>query len=386
MVPPCEAGGWVQRNPARVPRLRSRHAPRGVTLLEMLVVVTIIGILVAILFPALNGARDRARATTCSNNLRQLGVGLQNRASRHGAYCSGAFDWFADGCAVERSWVADLVDLGTPVGSMLCPTNPAQVAETYNDLLAGDFTQAANYCSSLTADDLSGKPAGSDGQKNACRRMMEEFPDGATSAARTEMVAGRILEEHYNTNYTASWFLVRSGIKIDEATGGLVSCPACGAKGHAFCRKNTRGPLVQAVLDGSKTPASLLPLLADGGLSEQTLVSGVGPHAAGAEMVVSVTAGPVLESDMTLPSDNPSDWRTVWTEQTRQDFRRLRPVHRGQCNILFADGSVRSVTDEDEDGLLNNGFPAGSATGFATDTVELKPEDVYSKAYIRPLQ
>ncbi len=53
-------------------------AKRGFTLIELLVVVAIIGSLVAILMPALSGARARARRTACSSNLRELGLGLSS--------------------------------------------------------------------------------------------------------------------------------------------------------------------------------------------------------------------------------------------------------------------------------------------------------------------
>jgi prepilin-type N-terminal cleavage/methylation domain-containing protein len=64
---------------------------RGLTLIEVLVVVAIIGLLVGLLMPALNGAREASRKTTCNNNLRQIGLASVLHLEQLGIFPSGGF-------------------------------------------------------------------------------------------------------------------------------------------------------------------------------------------------------------------------------------------------------------------------------------------------------
>lgn len=71
---------------------------RGVTLMELLVVISIIGMVLALLLPAVQASREAARQNTCKNNLHQIGLALLNHESAHKRFPSGGwgYQWYAD--------------------------------------------------------------------------------------------------------------------------------------------------------------------------------------------------------------------------------------------------------------------------------------------------
>ena len=74
---------------------KSSHAGAGFTLVELLVVIAIIAMLVTLLLPAVQSAREAARAIQCKNNLKQMSLGILSLESAQNHLPTGVFKLFA---------------------------------------------------------------------------------------------------------------------------------------------------------------------------------------------------------------------------------------------------------------------------------------------------
>ena len=137
---------------------RCARSRRAFTLVELLVVIAIIGVLVALLLPAIQAAREAARNAQCKNNLRQIALAMLNFESTHKSFPSGGwgFRWMGDpdrgvGPGQPGGWtfqVAPMLEQGnvTFVGKGLTGTAKKAALAEQRATVVGTF-----YCPSRRA-------------------------------------------------------------------------------------------------------------------------------------------------------------------------------------------------------------------------------------------
>ena len=91
--------GWMQPG-------HGNHAGQAFTLIELLVVIAIIAILMALLLPALAAAREKARRTSCTSNLKQIATALESYIGDYSGYLPASTAWWGQ----DRDWCRRDVD------------------------------------------------------------------------------------------------------------------------------------------------------------------------------------------------------------------------------------------------------------------------------------
>ncbi len=223
---------------------------RGFTLIELLVVISIIGILIALLLPAVQAAREAARRSQCINNLKQIGVALHNYETNHSVfppgYVSNVDRTVTDPCN-QDSENSSSIDLGPgwAWGSMILPQ--LEQPAVYNSI---NFSLSLGYVANDTASHttITTYLCPSDGGPN----LVPVFADPPDPAKPGTYAAANILDTVARGNYVGMW-----GLGEICAGSGPTSAPNVGSIGtpNGIFQRNSRTRIADIVDGTSNTIA-----------------------------------------------------------------------------------------------------------------------------------
>jgi prepilin-type N-terminal cleavage/methylation domain-containing protein/prepilin-type processing-associated H-X9-DG protein len=288
-------------------------AHAGLTVIEMLITIAVIGLLIAIILPAVQSARESARKASCKNNLRQIGIAMQSHDATHGHFPSNGwgYRWMgepAGGIGVQQpgGWVYGSLDyleqpalrrlgsgshkqaeltqaMQTPLPVFHCPSR--RKAAVYPFLGLFPLRNVPLPAMAAKCD-----YAGNGGETRY------SHPAGGPSSIDSQTVAAYRWPDTSNANGV---FFVRSAIRAADITDGLSQCYLVGEK----C-VSTR------------------------------------PHDPN---------NPDRGDDQTLYMGDDKEIRRWTDEPPRRDSRSIAPTafgsaHASGCQFAFADGSVRLVS------------------------------------------
>jgi prepilin-type N-terminal cleavage/methylation domain-containing protein/prepilin-type processing-associated H-X9-DG protein len=235
--------------------------PRGFTLVELLVVIAIIGVLVALLLPAIQAAREAARRSHCQNNLRQLTVGILNYESTNkslppGGITNGPCCGTPSGAGwsililpfVEEQALFDRYDLDEPNESLVDVDKDglinSVVRETnlvVHDCPTDEETQLNDFPASGPGSGVRYNRGSYRGNAGLCTQQSGAFWDSSSQQNKTYANergplpgVGRMLSNPFGPNPVEQpglWTLT-SPVKLKEITDGTFSTLLLGEKSH----------------------------------------------------------------------------------------------------------------------------------------------------------
>lgn len=288
---------------------RSRNA---FTLIELLVVIAIIAILIALLVPAVQKVREAAARAQCSNNLKQIGLALQNHHDNHKQFPMG------NGAGVARAnWRVHLF----PFIDQAPLYQKVVLTDVYNDLNLRNLVLAVWKCPAQNVPDLQPDTWVTWWTNNkhhvpAYEGIAGAFPDPAGRSGLT-------LPTQAPWNYGGVWcangmLLVNEVTKIAHCTDGLSNTIMVGEQSGMVG--------VQDIRNGYYTPW--------GSFTLSTKLSATAP---GSDIWgMGLTGVQYRNNSRTTASgsDNPYDLNTI-----------LNSNHPAGINVLFGDGTVRYISD-----------------------------------------
>lgn len=227
------------------------HPRRGLTLVELLVVVAIVGLLVALLLPAVQSSREASRRNRCLNNLKQIGLALANYEAIHGVYPFGVGGGGPPGSVPRWSchsqllpfceqpatfnalnftclpWAhhplfgtPNLTALQTQIAAFLCPSDADKIADLAQVAACNNYRACAGtlpYNLAADSPDGMGRNDGAFWYQSATRAS--SIRDGmSATAAFSERCLGNPAQADPKGDYYLSGMTVTTCLPADPAT------------------------------------------------------------------------------------------------------------------------------------------------------------------------
>ena len=327
----------------------SRTARSGFTLIELLVVIAIIGVLIALLLPAVQAAREAARKVQCTNNLKQIGLGLMNYESSIGVFppttilipAPGGYGTYS----FQSSW------------SAFARSTPYLEQKAVFDSINFNFTYSAPANQTVTLTQLSYLYCPSDGAPH-----FDDASMGGTGDATTSYGTCDGDWYVYSVNWTAvpslgpqnkSLYGPDYSRKIAQVTDGLSNTMAVseGTIGHLqarHCGDSSNGGQPSDASAGTWSPFNVPRPGANSVAALASLVSSCGHNPKPVGHTRWSNGGVYYSGFTTANTPNQKiDWD--WTDENDggPTYMSLSAssFHPAGVNVLFGDGSVRFLKD-----------------------------------------
>lgn len=316
--------------------LRSRP---GFTLVELLVVIAIIGILIALLLPAVQAAREAARRSTCTNNLKQLALALQNYHDVHQKFPPSCFNqgWANSGSGgvISPAYDPGQMTMNTHGFMVLLPFIEQQAAHSRFKFYAAAATNTTGGSYPLAGGD----PA-TTGNDQVLGMLLPVFlcpsdsgsqtlpaKDGTTGISANSSVKGAKTTYDFSTYPSDEIYKVNSWKTATATTRTMFGV-------NSECR-------ISMVKDGTSSTMAI---------GETTLEQESAPHAWGYRGFMMCGVSPVYALNYPPGGVAINNWHTGWSTTSFPagklgGYGWMGSLHPAGAQMATADGSVHFLPE-----------------------------------------